>query len=65
MSTTINIELDEKLLRQLVINHLREQLGSISLKEEDVSIQVKSKQNYKSEWEEAAFKATCSSYHET
>jgi hypothetical protein len=52
-----NIEIDEKALRVLVIAHLRDQLGNISLTAEDVKIEVKSKQNYKSEWEPAAFRA--------
>lgn len=53
----IHIEISEKELRQLVFNHVCEILGDVTIKEEDVKIQVKSKQNYKSEWESAAFRA--------
>lgn len=54
---TINIEIDEKELRKLVKEHLQRLLGDMNLDESCVHIYVKSKQNYKSEWEEAAFKA--------
>jgi hypothetical protein len=54
----INIEFTEQELRNLILNHLEELLGRVALNPEDVKIQVKSKQNYKSEWEEAAFRAT-------
>lgn len=53
----IRIEIDEKELRRLIINDLSERLGQISFDEEDVVIEVKSKQNYKSEWEQAKFRA--------
>lgn len=53
----LDIELDERELRALVLLHLREILGDIELKEDEITIEVKSKQNYKSEWEVAAFRA--------
>lgn len=53
----IHIEIAEDTLRQLVLEYLGQQLGAITLKAEDISIQVKSKQNYKAEWELAAFRA--------
>jgi hypothetical protein len=53
----IRAEVDEKILRNLVMTYLSEQLGTIDFKEEDIKIEVKSKQNYKSEWEQAAFRA--------
>ncbi len=53
----LRIELTEAELRELVCEHLRAKLGSIELDERDVRIEVKSKQNWKSEWEEAAFRA--------
>lgn len=53
---TINIELSEADLRGLVLAHLRDTLNS-ELTENDVVIEAKSKQNYKSEWESAAFRA--------
>lgn len=53
----VTIEITEQELRELVIEELERRLGSIQISKEDVSIQVKSKQNYKSEWEEASFRA--------
>jgi hypothetical protein len=53
----INLELTEIELKEIVLAKFQEMLGEIPLKKEDVHIQVKSKQNYKSEWEEASFRA--------
>ena len=53
MATKITIEVDEKTLRQLVAAHF-EKYG---ISPDDVVIEVKSQQNYKSEWERAAFRA--------
>lgn len=55
----IQIELTEKELRALVLARLRDELGEAGgrLADKDVHIEVKSKQNYKSEWESAAFRA--------
>jgi hypothetical protein len=55
----IEIELSEKELRQFILSHLSD-LYTGDLKEEDVIIEVKSKQNYKSEWEPANFRARIS-----
>jgi len=52
------IELNEKELRELVLAYLSRQLGDLDFNIDDIKIQVKSKQNYKSEWESAEFKAT-------
>lgn len=54
----LKIEISEKDLRELVRRHLEEKLGSLPLKPEGIRIEVKSKQNYRSEWEPAAFRAT-------
>lgn len=54
---TINIELTEKELRELVHDRICTLCGELPIKVEDIQIQVKSKQNYKSEWESAAFRA--------
>lgn len=51
------IELDENDLKALVISYLHDTYNGISFEEKDVKIFVKSKQNYKAEWENAAFKA--------
>lgn len=53
----INIEITENELRQLVVDRLRDTLGNAALTESDVVIEVKSDQNYKSEWEKASFRA--------
>lgn len=56
--TSIHISIDEKALKKLIIDHIQELAGDrIYVKPEDVRIEVKSKQNYKSEWETAAFRA--------
>lgn len=52
----IKIELTEEDLKKLIVQELREKLNH-DVKIADISILVKSKQNYKSEWEVAAFRA--------
>lgn len=56
MATSIEIIVDESTLRSLVLNHVTKLTG-VDLEDRDIVIQVKSKQNYKSEWEVAAFRA--------
>ena len=54
----VRIELSEKDVKDLLIDYLKSQLGeSILLTENNIKIEVKSKQNYKSEWEVANFRA--------
>lgn len=53
----IEIEIDEKRLRELVLDEIHDKLGSIAFTPDDVKIEVKSKQNYRSEWEPAKFRA--------
>jgi hypothetical protein len=53
----IRIEINEKLLRELVHDYLVRQLGNLSPDLSSIRIEVKSKQNYKSEWESAEFRA--------
>jgi len=55
---TINISIDEETVKKLISKHIEELLGSRSFDPSKVHIYVKSKQNYKSEWEDAAIKAT-------
>jgi hypothetical protein len=63
MSMKINIEVDEKKVRELVFKYIASVLGEeLELKPDDVAIEVKSKQNYRSEWESAAFRAIVSKY---
>jgi len=56
----IDIEIDEKRLRELVINEIESRLGDIPFDKVDIKIMVKTKQNYKAEWENGEFKATYS-----
>lgn len=53
----IQIELTEKEVRELVLAHIREQFAAEEITPEDVKIEVKSTQNYRAEWEPAAFRA--------
>lgn len=53
----IDIEIDEIDLKQLVLEHIIKQTGNSSITIEDINIETKSKQNYESEWERAAFRA--------
>lgn len=52
----IQVEMTQADLEKLIIEHLSEILN-VTLTVKDVCIQVKSKQNYKSEWEQAIFRA--------
>jgi len=52
----IRIELTEEDLRRLVADEIRARTGG-PFDEKRVTIEVKSKQNYRSEWESAAFRA--------
>jgi len=52
----INIEFDEDELTRLIINKL-EDILNVTLTPEDIKIEVKSTQNYRSEWEKAKFRA--------
>lgn len=54
----INIEIDEFQLKRLILDHLTRQLGDIPVTMDRIRIEVKSKQNYKAEWEQASFRAT-------
>jgi len=54
----IQIEVSEADLRRLVLRHIREQMPDAAIAESDVTIEVKSRQNWKAEWETAAFRAT-------
>lgn len=56
MATRVKVEIDEQALRRLVVRHLSEHTG-LELADKDVRIEVKSRQNYRSEWEQASFRA--------
>lgn len=53
----INIEIDQIELKKLVIQRLTELMPGSDFTSENVLIEVKSTQNYKAEWEIAAFRA--------
>lgn len=57
----IKVVLTEKDLKGLILDHLSDHF-KYALSEEDVKIEVKSKQNWKSEWEVADFRATVVKY---
>jgi hypothetical protein len=59
----VRIEIDEQQLRSLVMRELESKLGSLEFEEADVKIEVKSKQNWKSEWESAEFRAVVEVTH--
>ena len=46
----ISLELNETEIRQIIANHLNDEF-SLNLSSTDLHIEVKSKQNFKSEWE--------------
>lgn len=52
----IKVEITERDLKELVVKHLREVIGD-HFESSQVKIEVKSKQNYRSEWEVADFRA--------
>lgn len=62
----LKIVVDEKKLRELVYKYFDEIIdpsyGHDNISESDIKIEVKSKQNWKSEWEAAEFRAI---YHKT
>jgi hypothetical protein len=49
----VTVTLTEKEIKQVLADHLNEKLGSLSVSPENISLLVKSKQNYRAEWEEA------------
>lgn len=53
----VKFEITEKELKEIISDYFMEKTNQ-DINEEKILIMVKSKQNYKSEWEVAAFKAT-------
>jgi len=53
----LHIELTENDLKRLVLDEINKLTGDVTIECDDVKIEVKSKQNYKSEWESTAFRA--------
>lgn len=54
----ITIEITERDLTDLIIEHINKAVVDRKVTRQDVKILVKSKRNYRAEWETAAFKAT-------
>jgi hypothetical protein len=53
----VRIEIDDKILRSIINEYLIRQLGDLPIDTDNyLKIEVKSKQNYKSEWEKADFR---------
>lgn len=53
----LNVELDEHDIKRIVKDYLEDKL-SRDIDNIEIQFEVKSKQNYKSEWETAAFRVT-------
>lgn len=53
-------EIDTKELKEIVSKYI-ESITGMNIPENELKIEVKSKQNYKSEWEDAEFRATFNS----
>lgn len=53
----VKIEIGEKDLKAMVHNFIKTKMNHVDVRLDDIKIMVKSKQNYKSEWEQAEFKA--------
>lgn len=56
----IKINYDEHELKELIISDLKSKLNDIPFDKNNIIIEVKSKQNYKAEWEKADFRASYS-----
>jgi len=49
----IQITLTKDQVKQIIIDHLHDKLGSMTIDEKNVKFLVKSRQNYRSDWEDA------------
>lgn len=52
----INIEITEQEAKKIISDYLQKELGGVEIDEKQIIFEVKSKQNYKSEWEQADFR---------
>lgn len=48
----VTITIDEKTIKQLLVDHINKQLGEMAVDLKDVKLYTKSRQNYRSTWEE-------------
>ncbi|MDF2873355.1 MAG: hypothetical protein K0R22_38 [Sporomusa sp.] len=56
MAGKISVEYTEEDLKQLIREDLLRKMPGIKIERHSISIETKSKQNYRSEWESAAFR---------
>jgi hypothetical protein len=54
----VKIELSKEDVQLLVVQELQRRLGEVTLQAGNVKIEVKSTQNYRSEWENADFRVS-------
>lgn len=52
----IIIELNEEDIKRLIFEYIQKKLGTVEFQQSAVKILVKSKQNYRAEWENASIK---------
>lgn len=58
----VKLELSEDELKRLIFEYFQNKLGNVKFDENKLVIEVHSRQNYKAEWEKAAFRATYEHY---
>jgi hypothetical protein len=58
LAGAVTIEYNEHDITNLILNDLEEKMPGVNFTKDSIQVQVKSKQNYKAEWEKAAFRAT-------
>lgn len=58
MAGKITVEYTEADLKQLIRDDMERKMPNIIVGKHDIKIETKSKQNYRSEWENAAFRGT-------
>jgi|GEM_PF-2312343 len=56
MAGKISIEYTEEDLKQLIREDIQRKMPRVIVERHSISIETKSKQNYRSEWESAAFR---------
>lgn len=56
MAGKITVEYTEADLKQLIIDDLQQKMPGVTVETRNIQIETKSKQNYRAEWENAAFR---------
>lgn len=54
----LKIEVDENKIKELIVDYIEKMLGELTLDPKDIHLLVKSKQNYRSTWEDAGVLVT-------